>query len=118
MKKYLSWVADQKRNLNIILVLGLIVNIGCHIYHDVTGNSDVWFFGNAFTFFLLAIVIYNFIQNIITQIYLALTFQQLIDELINTPIDNPTVEYIGFIILLIVLIFKKYRSYKKNKGDD
>lgn len=105
-----------RKRTNLILAVGLITNIFCNVYFDITDNSNIWFLGNAIALFCYSTTLYLIKPNIITSIILGAVTQQLIDELINDPTKNTIYEYIGFIVFVVLMIYGKNKRNIKGDG--
>lgn len=97
-----------------IIAFGCVFFVACNIYYDVTGYGDVWFLGNNVAIFCYVLVNYRKIPGFITSVVLALASQQLIDEIFNDPTKSNAIEYIGAVILIIILYWRSKKIKVKN----
>jgi len=101
-----------------IVLIAVVVNIGCHLAYDIFHIKGVWYIGNAFAWVCCGWVLYKILPSIITSILFALTIQQLIDEFFNDTTRPHLIEYIGFVLLVAVLIWKRGKVKIKNINEN
>ena len=99
-------MVDQKHDRKLltltIVAIGMSSYISMNFISDYMGIDSIWFLGNAFAFFMYAIAIRINYSHLITDILVFVTSTALFDEIFGTATEVKTLEYITFIIYILI----------------